>query len=356
MDTATPPPNWDTIYKKIEEMRSKSIAPVDTMGCASWTEGSTPEVGRYRTLISLMLSSQTKDTMTALAMKKLIQHGLNVDKILETDDDTLNDLISNVGFHNRKVVYIKKTTKILKEEYNGDVPTELEDVLKLPGVGPKMAYLFMAHAWDKPIGIGVDVHVHRISNRLGWVQTDTPEKTRMALQAWLPQEYWGKSGINYLLVGFGQTICTPTSPKCDECTVNDLCPSAFKFPKFEKKKKKTPTKRKPKKESISPKQIKDEEIVGIVATNTEKDDGTGTGIVENIKSEENHDMKVDIKVEPNLLKEETAFVSNSGDVDTNSNGDGGNGNSGEGNNPDSPIKRVVARRTGRITGKKAIES
>jgi len=107
-----------------------------------------------------------------------------------------------------------------------------------------MAYLLMLFAWNKPIGIGVDVHVHRISNRLKWVNTNTPEQTRLALEAWLPKEYWASKGINNLFVGLGQTICKPVGPKCDECLVNKLCPSAFVFPKFKRRKKKSAKKKK----------------------------------------------------------------------------------------------------------------
>jgi len=101
--------------------------------------------------------------------------------------------------------------------------------VQLPGVGPKMAMLCMQVAWGMSVGIGVDVHVHRISNRLGWVgkkPTKQPEVTRKILESWLPHEYW--KPINKLFVGFGQTICTPINPKCAKCQINTLCPSAFK--------------------------------------------------------------------------------------------------------------------------------
>jgi len=197
-----------------------------------------------------MLSSQTRDEINADAMKKLISHGLTVENILNTDDDTLDKLIGKCGFHNKKVKYIKATSAILQEKYNSDIPDNIEDITSLPGVGPKMGYLLMVFAWNKPIGIGVDVHVHRISNRLKWVHTNTPEETRLALEAWLPKEYWGSKGINNLFVGFGQTICKPVGPKCDECLINKICPSAFDFPKFKSKKKSA--KKSPKKIKLMP--------------------------------------------------------------------------------------------------------
>lgn len=105
--------------------------------------------------------------------------------------------------------------------------------MALPGVGPKMAHICMSTAWQQVTGIGVDVHVHRISNRLGWLPKPTkePEQTRLALEAWLPQNLW--SEVNYLLVGFGQTICTPVKPKCGECLNCEICPSATRTVKKE---------------------------------------------------------------------------------------------------------------------------
>lgn len=97
-----------------------------------------------------------------------------------------------------------------------------------------MAHLFMAHALGKPEGIGVDVHVHRICNRLEWVHTKTPEATRKALETWLPKEHWGVQGINWLLVGFGQTICRARNPLCHQCAVNDRCPAAFRETKYKR--------------------------------------------------------------------------------------------------------------------------
>jgi len=109
-------------------------------------------------------------------------------------------------------------------KYGGDIPRNVKELCMLPGVGPKMAYLCMQTAWGKSVGIGVDVHVHRISNRLGWVKTKDPEKTRKTLESWLPKEHWAE--INPLFVGLGQTICRARKPLCNECKLKDLCPSA----------------------------------------------------------------------------------------------------------------------------------
>ena len=127
---------------------------------------------------------------------------------------------------NNKTRYLQQTALILSENYANDIPPTISELIALPGVGPKMAYLCMSAAWGRDEGIGVDVHVHRITNLWGWHKTKTPEETRLALQAWLPREKWHK--INHLLVGFGQTICLPVGRKCGECVLADegLCPSA----------------------------------------------------------------------------------------------------------------------------------
>ena len=141
--------------------------------------------------------------------------------ILNTSVEKIAELIYPAGFYKRKAEYILRTTKILVEQYKSDIPANIKELTKLPGVGPKMAYLCMTHAWNNVVGIGVDVHVHRISNRLGWVQTKEPEHTRNALESFVPEKYWKE--INTLLVGFGQTICKPVGPKCSSCTLQSTC-------------------------------------------------------------------------------------------------------------------------------------
>ncbi|XP_045535724.1 endonuclease III-like protein 1, partial [Papilio machaon] len=224
------PPNWRHFLDNLRMMRSNNDAPVDSMGChMTMDENAPPKVIRYQTLISLMLSSQTKDQVTFAAMERLKERGLTVDNVLAMTDDELGKLIYPVGFWKTKVKYIKKTTQTLKDQYDGDIPNSVEKLCKLTGVGPKMAHICMKVAWDKVTGIGVDTHVHRISNRIGWVKkpTVTPEDTRKALESWLPFELW--SEVNHLMVGFGQTICLPLGPSCDKCLNKDICPSSGKL-------------------------------------------------------------------------------------------------------------------------------
>ncbi len=238
-----PPNDWAEVYALVKEMRTKGAArnaAVDTMGCESLAaEEVSPRDKRYQTLTALMLSSQTKDTTNAIAMKRLQTElpahtpgalaGLNLENILAVSPELLNELIWVVGFHNNKTRYIKAAAIILRDNYNSDIPDTIEGLMSLPGVGPKMAYLCMSSAWGRTEGIGVDVHVHRITNLWGWhggSSTKGPEETRLALQRWLPRELWHE--INWLLVGFGQTVCLPVGRKCGECEVglSGLCKSA----------------------------------------------------------------------------------------------------------------------------------
>lgn len=215
------PPNWQDMYAAVREMRSRIPAPVDTMGCERLADAaSTPKIRRFQTLVSLMLSSQTKDTVNAVAMKQLregLPGGLCLESILAVEPKRLDELIHIVGFHNRKTTYLKSTALLLRDRFDGDIPNTIPDLCSLPGVGPKMAHLCMSAAWDNTQGIGVDVHVHRITNMWGWVKTNTPEETRVALEAWLPRDRWRE--INHLLVGFGQSVCLPRGRRCGECSL-----------------------------------------------------------------------------------------------------------------------------------------
>ena len=227
------PKNWQQQLENIREMRRDRNAAVDGQGCERTADvTASPKVQRYQILISLMLSSQTKDQVTFQAMKKLKENNLTVENILKMSEDKIGELIKPVGFWKKKAGYIKKATTICHEQYADDIPPTVEELVRLPGVGPKMAYITMNVAWNKLSGIGVDTHVHRISNRLGWVKkpTSMPEQTRIALESWLPIEEW--NDVNVLLVGFGQQICLPVKPSCSKCLNLDICP-------FGKKNKKT---------------------------------------------------------------------------------------------------------------------
>ncbi|ORY53484.1 DNA glycosylase [Rhizoclosmatium globosum] len=223
----TIPSNFDDVYAAIQQYRKTHTAPVDTIGCG-WLadrELAGPEF-RFQTLTALLLSSQTTDERNAAAIERLkaLPDGLNPPSIIATETQTLEDILRGVSFHKRKAVYLKETAKMVLDKFEGDVPNTLEGLLEFPGVGPKMAYLALQCCWDISVGIGVDTHVHRIANKLGWVSTKKtePESTRKELEDWLPKKYWAE--INPLLVGFGQTCCTAVKPHCDSCPVADYCP------------------------------------------------------------------------------------------------------------------------------------
>lgn len=240
-ETITAPSDWEELYNAAKIMRlpggAASNAAVDTMGCERLADkNASPLDQRFHTLIALMLSSQTKDTTNAAAMQRLRTElpahkagapiGLNLENILAVEPEVLNQLIWAVGFHNNKTRYIKQTAEILRDQWGGDIPDTIEGLVSLPGVGPKMAHLCLSAAWGRTEGIGVDVHVHRITNMWGWHKTKNPEETRMALQSWLPKEKWHE--INWLLVGLGQTICAPVGRKCGDCQLglDGLCKAA----------------------------------------------------------------------------------------------------------------------------------
>jgi endonuclease-3 len=222
---------WKREYPQVRQailkMRSKRNADVDAMGAEAILERKS-DVGeknfRFQALVSVMLSSMTKDPATAAAVKRLqkLPGGLNVETIRGIEEKELASVLRGVGFHNRKAIYLKQTADILVEKYDGDVPDQLELLMELPGVGTKMAKIALAVGHDKIVGIAADTHVHRISNRLGWVKTKSPVDTEKELEDWIPREHW--ADINILLVGFGQQICLPRNPKCDECLAKNLCP------------------------------------------------------------------------------------------------------------------------------------
>ncbi|KAK3491495.1 hypothetical protein B0T13DRAFT_76885 [Neurospora crassa] len=239
-----PPSDWEEVYNLVKEMRISgpaANAAVDSMGCERLaSNNASARDRRFHTLVALMLSSQTKDTVNAEAMlrlkKELPPHaegaepGLNLENMLAVEPAVLNELIGKVGFHNNKTRYLKQAAEILRDRYNSDIPDTIEGLMSLPGVGPKMAHLCMSadNGWNRVEGIGVDVHVHRITNLWGWQNppTKTPEETRLALQSWLPRDKWKE--INWLLVGFGQSVCLPVGRKCGDCELGlrGLCKAA----------------------------------------------------------------------------------------------------------------------------------
>jgi len=174
----------------------------------------------FKVLISCLLSLRTKDTVTAEASMRLFQLADTPQKMSKLNVTDIEKSIFPVGFYKTKAKTIKEICRTLLDNYEGKVPDEIEELLKLKGVGRKTANLVVTLGYGK-LGICVDTHVHRISNRLGLIKTKTPEQTEFALRKMLPQKYW--IIYNDLLVTYGQNICKPISPKCSECKIFDYC-------------------------------------------------------------------------------------------------------------------------------------
>ncbi len=174
----------------------------------------------FTILISTMLSLRTKDTTTAEASRRLFRVANTPKSMLELTAKQIEKLIYPVGFYKTKAKSILRTCSILREQYEGKVPDTIEQLVGLPGVGRKTANLVVSLGFGKD-GICVDTHVHRISNRLGYVETKTPFETEMALRKKLPRRYW--KDINVLLVTWGQNVCAPISPHCSACAIRKWC-------------------------------------------------------------------------------------------------------------------------------------
>jgi endonuclease-3 len=174
----------------------------------------------FRVLISCILSLRTQDATTAKASHRLFAVADSPEAMVKLDAKKIETLIFPVGFYRTKAKNILDICKTLIENYGAKVPDEIDELLKLRGVGRKTANLVVTLGYQKP-GICVDTHVHRISNRWGYVRTTTPEKTEFALRAKLPKQYWIE--YNDLLVSFGQHLCRPISPMCSQCPLAKYC-------------------------------------------------------------------------------------------------------------------------------------
>jgi len=175
----------------------------------------------WEVLAACILSLRTKDATTAEATKRLFARARTPRDTLALEESELARLIYPVGFYKTKAKVLHGLARAVLEEHGGHVPDELEALLSLKGVGRKTANLVLTEAFGKP-GICVDTHVHRITNRWGYVRTKTPDETEQALRRKLPGSWWME--INKILVAFGQGICGPISPRCSECPIETFCP------------------------------------------------------------------------------------------------------------------------------------
>jgi endonuclease III len=174
----------------------------------------------FKVVISCILSLRTQDSTTAQASRRLFALAQSPETMVRLSAKKIEQGIFPVGFYRTKAKTILEICRKLNEEYSGRVPDEIDELIKFKGVGRKTANLVVTLGYSKP-GICVDTHVHRISNRWGYVKTATPEKTEVALREKLPKQYWIE--YNDLLVSFGQQLCRPISPLCSQCPVAKYC-------------------------------------------------------------------------------------------------------------------------------------
>jgi endonuclease-3 len=211
--------DWEKIVGALEEWRS--AIPKDS--------GDTPSVStvaeRYRNdawavLLSTILSLRTKDKVTLAASEALLSRAHDPASFLELSTEEAERLIFPAGFYHTKVANLQKIAHIILEKYNGKVPADMDALLALPGVGRKTANLVLIEAFDMD-GICVDTHVHRICNRAGWLKSKHPDETEKILRDILPLKFWKR--INALLVLYGQRVCRPIGPRCQNCVIAPYC-------------------------------------------------------------------------------------------------------------------------------------
>ena len=174
----------------------------------------------FKILIATILSARTKDGTTAKAAARLFEKATSFQELDNLSLEEIQELIYPVGFYKTKASNIKKIPLVIQNEFNGKIPKDVDDLVKLPGVGRKTANLVSSVAFGED-AICVDTHVHKIMNRLGYLKTRNPFETEMALREKLPRKYWRI--VNNLFVAFGQNICVPVSPHCSKCPINKYC-------------------------------------------------------------------------------------------------------------------------------------
>jgi len=213
-------PKWDEIFSSLEKWREEIITVKGAEDPSVTTVAEQYRRDPWAVLVSTILSLRTKDEVTLAASKRLLEKAGNPGALSAIKEEKIAKIIYPVGFYRNKASSLKKIASILITQYNGEVPSSMEALLALPGVGRKTANLVLTEAFDLD-GLCVDIHVHRISNRCGWLNSKAPEETEMILREILPLRYWKR--INYLLVLYGQKLCRPVSPFCSQCVIKKHC-------------------------------------------------------------------------------------------------------------------------------------
>ena len=217
-------PEWDSIVGALKKWRG-NLQNADPQANPIKNPSVTTVAERYKNdpwavLVSTILSLRTKDEVTLKCSRVLLAKAPTPQKLFALKEEEIAKLAYPAGFYRTKAANLKKIAAILLEQYKGKVPANLDTLLGLPGVGRKTANLVLIEAFDMD-GICVDIHVHRISNRAGWLASKNPEETEMILRDTLPKKYW--KILNALLVLYGQNICRPISPYCSRCVIAGHC-------------------------------------------------------------------------------------------------------------------------------------
>ena len=211
------------VFKNLESWRKKILKETETKDPVitelAAEKGNAPDKA-WAVLVSTILSLRTKDEVTRITSMRLLEKAPGPKELLSLKIDEIANLAYPAGFYRVKAANLVKIADILLKEYGGRVPADMDALLSLPGVGRKTANLVLTEAFDM-YGICVDIHVHRICNRAGWIAAANPEKTEAALRENLPKRYWKR--INGLLVLYGQKVCRPQSPFCSHCVIKDHC-------------------------------------------------------------------------------------------------------------------------------------
>lgn len=203
----------DEIFKILEEEVKKYKVPV--VDLIKVQTGSA-----FKILVATILSARSNDRTTAVVSERLFKFVECADDFDKYDEEQLSEIIFPIGFYKNKAKFLKKLPGALNEHFGGIIPHTIDELVTLPGVGRKTANLVLAQAFEIP-AICVDVHVHRILNRIDYIRTKTPYETEMRLRKKLPKKYW--LTVNTIFVMFGQYLCRPVSPKCSICPIEHLC-------------------------------------------------------------------------------------------------------------------------------------
>ncbi|HYY49575.1 MAG TPA: endonuclease III [Nitrososphaeraceae archaeon] len=208
----------DIIIEKMEQVvrRQRQLPRITALKRLQLEEQDNP----FKILIGTILSARTRDENTTKAVSTLFRKYKNAKELAEADIAEIRAIIRSVGFYNVKATAIKEVSKLIVEKFNGNVPHDIVHLLQLPRVGRKTANCVLVYGFNRE-AIPVDVHVHRISNRLGLVDTKTPEQTEIDLSRAIDRKHWLK--INQTFVMYGQNICTPVKPKCKLCDLKNMC-------------------------------------------------------------------------------------------------------------------------------------